>query len=142
MPRNNAASYNEARLARVKTILKKKITLSNLKIIYMNLSHGTTWILENDTTSLIFETITGFNELTPQELINVFDECKLKLLIDDRFDSEVNGPSKDMSGPPESMSEPSKSEMKTDLSCHPVIIMSGIKKSHSCKPLRNIVFLS
>ncbi|KAF9520205.1 hypothetical protein BS47DRAFT_1357687 [Hydnum rufescens UP504] len=39
-------------------ILREKIMLSDLKSTYMDLSHGTTWILENDTTNFIFEVCT------------------------------------------------------------------------------------
>ncbi|KAF9521135.1 hypothetical protein BS47DRAFT_1357065 [Hydnum rufescens UP504] len=126
-----------------KMILKKKITLSDLESIDADLFRGMTWILENDTTDVIFETFTttedrfgemvtielkpggadipvteenkkeyvetvieyrisrrvreqfdafmsGFSELIPQELINVFDERELELLIGGMSDIDVD----------------------------------------------------
>ncbi|KAJ9109360.1 hypothetical protein QFC21_000690 [Naganishia friedmannii] len=126
-----------------KMILKKKITLSDLESVDVELHRGLTWMLENDITNVIDDTfstteerfgemveidlkpggreiqvteenkkeyvdlvttyrierrvaeqfeafMSGFNELIPQELINVFDERELELLIGGMSEIDVD----------------------------------------------------
>ncbi|KAF9503864.1 hypothetical protein BS47DRAFT_1369217 [Hydnum rufescens UP504] len=113
-----------------KVILKKRIMPANLESMYMGLTHGMTWILENNIIDLIFKTVieyhisccvyepfdtlvSGSNELTQQELINALDEPKSELPIGDRSDININKPSKDIRGPPEALSKSSESATKT-----------------------------
>ncbi|KAI0253854.1 HECT-domain-containing protein [Lactifluus subvellereus] len=126
-----------------KMILKKKVTLADLESVDAELHRGLTWMLENDITDVIDETLTtmeerfgemvtielkpggtdvavtednkkeyvdlvveyriskrikdqfdafmsGFSELIPQDLINVFDERELELLIGGMSEIDVD----------------------------------------------------
>ncbi|PPQ89104.1 hypothetical protein CVT25_006476 [Psilocybe cyanescens] len=126
-----------------KMILKKKVTLSDLESVDVELHRGMTWMLENDITDIIDETFTtteerfgemvtvelkpggeeipvteenkkeyvesvveyriskrvkeqfeafmsGFSELIPQDLITVFDERELELLIGGMSEIDVD----------------------------------------------------
>lgn len=126
-----------------KMILKKKVTLSDLESVDVELHRGMTWMLENDITDVIDETFTtteerfgemvtielkpggddvpvteenkkeyveavvdyristrvkeqfeafmsGFSELIPQDLITVFDERELELLIGGMSEIDVD----------------------------------------------------
>ncbi|KAG8867505.1 hypothetical protein FRC20_005572 [Serendipita sp. 405] len=126
-----------------KTILNKKVTLSDLESVDAELFRGMNWMLENDITDVIDETFTtvedrfgehvvielrpggadvpvteenkkdyvdavieyrvhkrvkeqfdafmsGFNELIPQDLITVFDERELELLIGGMSEIDVD----------------------------------------------------
>jgi len=126
-----------------KMILKKKVTLSDLESVDVDLHRGMTWMLENDITDIIDETFTtteerfgemvtielnaggadvpvtednkkeyvdhivdyriskrvkeqfeafmsGFSELIPQDLITVFDERELELLIGGMSEIDVD----------------------------------------------------
>jgi E3 ubiquitin-protein ligase NEDD4 len=126
-----------------KMILKKKVTLSDLESVDVELYRGMTWMLENDITDIIDETFTtteerfgemvtielkpggadvpvteenkkeyvehivdyriskrvkeqfeaftsGFSELIPQDLITVFDERELELLIGGMSEIDVD----------------------------------------------------
>jgi E3 ubiquitin-protein ligase NEDD4 len=126
-----------------KMILKKKVTLSDLESVDVELHRGMTWMLENDITDIIDETFTtteerfgemvtielkpggadvpvteenkkdyvehivdyriskrvkeqfeafmsGFSELIPQDLVTVFDERELELLIGGMSEIDVD----------------------------------------------------
>ncbi|OBZ75469.1 putative E3 ubiquitin-protein ligase hulA [Grifola frondosa] len=96
-----------------KMILKKKVTLADLESVDAELHRGLTWMLDNDITDVIDETFTTteerfgemvvvdlnleeqmFRELIPQDLINVFDERELELLIGGMSEIDVDDWSK------------------------------------------------